>query len=214
MAKPSISGAGTQGGAPAGDDTQGKPARYHHGNLREALLSAAEAILIEADISALTLRSVAARAGVSHAAPTHHFGSLRGLLTALAASGMNRFADALEAGQAKGQAACAYVEFARDNRALFLLMFDIARLDYADPAFKAASLRASDVLGAISTSLLPDDASEEDHTAMRLCVWARAHGYTMLMLTGQLSKYPVGDDHMGMLDMVLGKLSASDLTRR
>ena len=61
--------------------------QYHHGDLRAALLRAAEAELNEAGIEAFSLRRVAKRAGVSHAAPAHHFRDVRGLLTALSAEG-------------------------------------------------------------------------------------------------------------------------------
>src|SRR5262252_290185 len=60
---------------------------YHHGNLRAALLEAAEAELEAQGIEAFSLRGVAKRAGVSHAAPAHHFGDANGLLTGLAAEG-------------------------------------------------------------------------------------------------------------------------------
>ena len=59
--------------------------KYHHGDLRAALLAAAEAELAERGVEAFSLRQVAKRAGVSHAAPAHHFGDAQGLLTALAA---------------------------------------------------------------------------------------------------------------------------------
>ena len=75
--------------------TQPEPRRaarpYHHGALRAALLAAAEAELAETGIERFSLRSVAKRAGVSHAAPAHHFGDTGGLLTALAAEGFTRF---------------------------------------------------------------------------------------------------------------------------
>src|SRR5262245_45102253 len=64
---------------------------YHHGNLRAALLEAAEAELEAEGIEGFSLRGVAKRAGVSHAAPAHHFGDASGLLTGLAAEGYRRF---------------------------------------------------------------------------------------------------------------------------
>ena len=70
---------------------------YHHGALRAALLNAAEAILERDGIAALTLRAAAREAGVSHAAPAHHFGSLSGLLSELAASGFVRFGERMQA---------------------------------------------------------------------------------------------------------------------
>src|SRR5262245_7555964 len=59
----------------------GEAAPYHHGALREALLKAAETVLRRDGLAGLTLRAVAREAGVSHAAPTHHFGDLTGLLS-------------------------------------------------------------------------------------------------------------------------------------
>lgn len=180
-----------------------KKERYHHGNLRQALLEASEAILNEGDITALTLRSAAARAGVSHAAPSHHFGSLQGLLTALASVGMDRFVVTLEAGLQSGQPNAAYVRFARDNRGLFKLMFDKTRVDYNDPALGQAGLRAFEILGEIAALSLPHNASAQQRTNARLQVWARAHGYAMLMLSGHLEKFDIGEDQLGLLDLVM-----------
>src|SRR5437763_15252056 len=64
---------------------------YHHGALRDALLQAAERVLERDGLGGLTLRAVAREAGVSHAAPTHHFGDLTGLLSELAAIGFRQF---------------------------------------------------------------------------------------------------------------------------
>src|SRR3954451_6173243 len=60
---------------------------YHHGNLRRVLLDTALEAIATDGVAALSLRDVARRAGVSHAAPAHHFGDKRGLLTAIAIEG-------------------------------------------------------------------------------------------------------------------------------
>src|SRR6266496_6860206 len=78
--KPSAPRASASGDAP-----------YHHGALHDALLEAAERVLERDGLSGLTLRAVAREAGVSHAAPTHHFGDLTGLLSELAAIGFRMF---------------------------------------------------------------------------------------------------------------------------
>ena len=75
---------------------------YHHGALREALILATESLLAERGAEAFSLREVARRAGVSPAAPAHHFGDASGLLTAVATSGFEALSAALEAGDAKG----------------------------------------------------------------------------------------------------------------
>src|SRR5215211_3555766 len=68
---------------------------YHHGNLRRALLDEAIAVIGEAGPGAVGLRDLARRVGVSHAAPAHHFGDKRGLLTAVATDGFRRLAATL-----------------------------------------------------------------------------------------------------------------------
>ena len=72
---------------------------YHHGDLRSAVLAAAEKILETEGVDALTLRAVARMVGVSHTAPKNHFGDLEGLLSELAAVGYRRFGAALIGGR-------------------------------------------------------------------------------------------------------------------
>ncbi|MDP1883319.1 MAG: TetR family transcriptional regulator, partial [Bradyrhizobium sp.] len=74
---------------PAASGSEAAP--YHHGALRDALLTAAETVLERDGLGGLTLRAVAREAGVSHAAPTHHFGDLTGLVSELAAIGFQQF---------------------------------------------------------------------------------------------------------------------------
>src|SRR5271166_4689161 len=94
---------------------------YHHGALRDALLQAAERVLERDGLPGLTLRAVAREAGVSHAAPTHHFGDLTGLVSELAAIGFRQFNTAMAAACGAGGSpnemglarAKAYVAYAR-----------------------------------------------------------------------------------------------------
>src|SRR5215467_1679294 len=115
---------------------------YHHGDLRNALLQAGLEILDKAGIAGVTLRAVAARAGVSHAAPAHHFGSLMGLMTALAAIAFQRLyasiQEAIDAAPEEPEeqvraAGHGYVRFAEENPGLFRVMFTSSLLDRADP---------------------------------------------------------------------------------
>src|SRR3954466_14928653 len=112
-------------------------APYHHGALREALLQAAERVLERDGLAGLTLRAVAREAGVSHAAPTHHFGDLTGLLSELAAVGFRQFNAAMaSSGDAGGSSglekamarAKAYVAYARAHPGMYGLMFRTERL--------------------------------------------------------------------------------------
>ncbi|WP_291820351.1 helix-turn-helix domain-containing protein, partial [Bosea sp. (in: a-proteobacteria)] len=78
---------------------------YHHGDLRQAMIDAAEAVLAERGVGGFTLRECARRAGVSAAAPAHHFGNLAGLLTAVATLGFDGLSDAMDAAAARACAA-------------------------------------------------------------------------------------------------------------
>src|SRR5438128_7583271 len=88
-------------GAPRGSRAS-EATPYHHGALHDALLEAAERVLERDGLSGLTLRAVAREAGVSHAAPTHHFGDLTGLVSELAAIGFQQFGAAMRTAAATG----------------------------------------------------------------------------------------------------------------
>ena len=72
---------------------------YHHGDLPAALLAAVREAITDNGVSGVSLRDVARRAGVSHSAPAHHFGSKAGLLMAFAAEGFRLLAQAMRSGQ-------------------------------------------------------------------------------------------------------------------
>src|SRR5262245_31084985 len=108
-----------------------RPATYHHGALREALLRAAERILERDGIQGLTRRAAAREAGVSHAAQKNHFGDITGLLSDLAAVGFQRIAATMQAALLEKDPPGARLEaigrgygtFARPHPELFLLMY-------------------------------------------------------------------------------------------
>ncbi|MCU1423466.1 MAG: transcriptional regulator [Microbacteriaceae bacterium] len=116
------------------------PDTYHHGDLRGALLAEAAAAITEQGVEALSLRELSRRAGVSHAAPTHHFIDKRGLLTALATEGFRLLSIALRG--ASGdllEAAVAYVRFATvEHPGHYAVMYAAAAIDAEDPGYLAA----------------------------------------------------------------------------
>lgn len=169
---------------------------YHHGDLRHALLLAAEADLAEHGIEAFSLRQVARRAGVSHAAPAHHFGDSRGLLTALAAEGFRLFLaaqharEAVAAADAGAQLVAAglgYVDFALQRPALFRLLFGSSRPDYDSPdlfaAAEAAYLHLTDQVAAAGGQGMADVAA----------MWAAAHGLADLLSAGRMKALELQD---------------------
>jgi len=184
-----------------------EPDPYHHGALRAALLAAAEAILREGGIEAFTLRECARRAGVSHAAPAHHFGDARGLLSACAAAGFERLADtmlqyAVRAGSADAVARLravgqAYIDFALRNRALFQLMFRRDRLDPQNDDLRRAGKRTGDVLRvAVGEMLQARGLPAEERGRRILLAWSLTHGFATLVLEEQCAGlYGLDVDH-------------------
>jgi len=170
--------------------TQDPERPYHHGDLRASLLAAAEAELADRGVEAFSLRQVAKRAGVSHAAPAHHFGDAGGLLTALATEGYRAFQQALDDGMAQAgddprerqmAAGLGYIRFATARPALFRLIFGSDRINFADPDLVAASSHAYSRLkeGVFAISA---DAGPADVVA----VWAMVHGLADLMVGSRL----------------------------
>src|SRR3954454_18333515 len=123
---------------------------YHHGDLRRALLQAADEAITEQGVAALSMRDLARRAGVSHAAPTHHFGDKAGLLTALAVEGFDQLAKALATSRLASNSflelGVTYVRFALTRRPLFEVMFRTDLYHAEDPEVLAARPRAADAL--------------------------------------------------------------------
>jgi AcrR family transcriptional regulator len=171
------------------------PDSYHHGALRAALIEAAEGLLQEGGVEAFSLRECARRAGVSHAAPAHHFGDARGLLSACAVAGFNRLAEAMEHDAAAAgnrpqdrlrAIGGAYVGFALRHRALFQLMFRRDRLDPAHAELQAAGRRTGDALRqAIDTLMASQGLPETERGARILLAWSVVHGYATLVLEDQ-----------------------------
>jgi AcrR family transcriptional regulator len=164
-------------------------ASYHHGNLPRTIISAALDAIAESGPSALSLRDLARRAGVSHAAPAHHFGDRAGLLTAVAVQGFGLLADALaEAQRQTGdflEVGVAYVDFAVGHPAHFAVMFrpELYRAD--DPELIAAKARAGESL---YRGAAPFAASESgaDSQEAALAAWSLVHGFATLWLSGNL----------------------------
>jgi AcrR family transcriptional regulator len=117
--------------APTAPDPAPREA-YHHGTLRDALITATEALIAERGAQGFSLREVARRSGVSPAAPAHHFGDAAGLLAAVATLAFDQLTEALEAGNARGgsdalerlcEQGVGYVGFALAWPGRFALMF-------------------------------------------------------------------------------------------
>ncbi|OCC10057.1 TetR/AcrR family transcriptional regulator [Streptomyces sp. PTY087I2] len=166
---------------------------YHHGDLRRVILDAALDVIAANGPAALSLRDLARRAGVSHAAPAHHFKDRTGLLTTVAAEGYALLADALTGAPDFRERGVAYVRFAATHPAYFQVMFrpDLHRAD--DPDLLAARARATEALRAGVADLPPGGRGEDDRLA-GVAAWSLAHGFATLLLSGNLADAMTGRD--------------------
>lgn len=152
--------------------------------------------LLEADgLDGLSLRAIAARVGVSHTAPKNHFGSLKGLVTAIGAEGFRLFAAEMRAGVSEtsgrrerlNAAMEGYVRFAQQHPALFKIMFSNDYCDYFDEDLREAAQSSYGILRQISEGLDWEHADAPDgQWRTEIMLWSMVHGYATLANEGQL----------------------------
>jgi AcrR family transcriptional regulator len=176
---------------------------YHHGDLPNALRRAAVQVIEERGAGGFSLREVARRAGVSHTAPAHHFGDMKGLLTSVAEEGfaalhaactvaMDGVDDPVEQLTALGRA---YVSLARTNRGHCEVMFRTDIIDTDDPELLTCGLEAYGLLEASVRRLIElEDLHVGVDEATWLC-WSAMQGLVQLQpkieRIGQLKDVPV-----------------------
>ena len=176
--------------------------RYHHGNLPNALRAAAADLIAERGLGDFSLREVARRAGVSHAAPAHHFGDTTGLLTSLAQEGFAYLADSLDAAAAGIDdpverliaVGRAYVRVATEHPGHCQVMLRTDVVDVDDPELQQAGRRAysilEDAVRAVADACNPDlDVID----AANLC-WTMTQGlvelYPKIAVIGEFQGHP------------------------
>jgi len=176
---------------------------YHHGNLREALLDAAQELIAEHGAQALTLREVAKAAAVSHAAPYHHFDSLEALMAAVGERGFAMLAQRMSEAERSGTrkkapkqrllGICeAYVAFAQAHPETFRLMFGplLAR-KREHPALQQAAERAFDVLLVAAIDHAKSVGKAKEGPELALSGWSLAHGFAHLAIDGAFDSLPI-----------------------
>jgi AcrR family transcriptional regulator len=177
---------------PAGQSTPEAPQRpYHHGDLRRAILGAALDVISDDGPSGLSLRDLARRAGVSHAAPAHHFKDRTGLLTAIAAEGFELLSAALAEAEDLRDSGVRYVRFAREHPAHFQVMFTPGLLRENDLELTAARALAGERLRT-AVSAVPPSGRGSDPRLAGVAAWSLAHGFATLLLGHNLDG-PIGD---------------------
>ncbi|WP_280253278.1 TetR/AcrR family transcriptional regulator [Nocardia abscessus] len=174
---------------------------YHHGALRDALLAACLRLIETEGLGAVSLRRVAREAGVSTAAPYHHFPDRSALLATLSTQGFQLLGAQLAATRAEAETPLAaltalantYVRFSREQPAYFRLMFrpELSQPD-KHPDTMAAGDAAFGVLAdtiaeCVRAGVLPADEAD----TMAVMFWGLGHGLASLWLDGQLEKRAV-----------------------
>lgn len=181
-----------------------KKERHHHGQLREALILAGFALMEQGGPEALTLRKCAARAGVSHAAPAHHFRGLISLKAAIVARGFQIFTETMQAHRngsapsprAQLLAICdGYLAFARAHAALFRFMFQ----DFGDAITQInpwvqeeLTLHSATAFGELRQACAPFAPLNGHVQGTEVAVWSLVHGYAMLFSGSSTPETPLG----------------------
>lgn len=172
--------------------------RYHHGDLRQALLTLAKQQLTSQGIESLSLRAISREAGVSHAAAYRHFPNKEALVAALACAGFEQL-QTFVAGEVAQyaedpteqffQCGIAYVTFAINNATLFRLMFGVSGVDRLQyPATHAAAQTSFGVLvGTIERGQAAGLIGSGEPRQLAFTAWAAVHGLATLALQDQIT---------------------------
>ncbi len=169
---------------------------YHHGDLRKALLDEAARVIEVEGVGALTLRELARRLAVSHAAPTNHFADKDALLVELAAQGFEELASSLDAARrgrtpaaALRDIARAYVAFARRMPGHYRVMFGRGfSQKVTSPRLEEQGQRAYEVLVRTVVAALPPAHARSPRRVREasFLAWSVVHGAAMLILDAPL----------------------------
>lgn len=172
--------------------------QYHHGDLKNALIEAAVEILSKEGISGLSLRKVASRAGVSHAAPYAHFADKQALIAAISTDGYRWLYEKIGAVVLLYQddplrqlveAAWIYVSFALQDPGRFKITLsgviekEKEYLDFVEASQKSFGLVVQIIEACQAAGVLQSGSAD----AMAVSVWSQVHGFASLLLEGQIS---------------------------
>jgi AcrR family transcriptional regulator len=172
---------------------------YHHGDLKNALIQSGVKILAKEGVAGLSLRKVAKKAGVSHAAPYAHFHDKQALIAAISADGLRRLyeqmslvVDAYPNKPAKQltEGAKAYLHFAQEHPDQFRIMFSgVIESEKDHPDYVEMSIKSYQrVIRIVEACQAQGVLRSESAEALGVALWSVVHGLTMLLIEGQLSQ--------------------------
>ncbi len=175
-----------------------KKKNYHHGDLKNALIKAGVEILAKDGVSGLSLRKVAMKAGVSHAAPYAHFADKQALIAAISTEGFRQLYERVSGVAEEHQnqpekqlveAAWAYVQFAMDDPDRFKVMFSgVLEKEKEYPDFVTESQRNFQLVKMIvEVNQASGRLRSGDSALVALSAWGIIHGFILLLLEGQIS---------------------------
>ncbi|HEY0255857.1 MAG TPA: TetR/AcrR family transcriptional regulator [Candidatus Methylacidiphilales bacterium] len=177
------------------------PRPYHHGNLRQELLRAAEAALEARGVQQLSLRELSRELGVSHSSPQRHFKTKQDLIDALAIMGFERLSSVMaKASEARGQdynarltkAAHASVGFALKHPALFALMFEAKLWPGMPPELRTAVMAAfSHIPNVLREGQAAGKIIAGDPHELALTLGAALHGLIAMSIDGKIRGVPL-----------------------
>jgi len=182
-----------------------KGGRYHHGDLRRALVEAAFELVKEFGPAGITLREAARRAGVTHAAPYRHFADKEALLAAVAEEGFVRLRTEIEEGIVGVEPGdlleiigVIYVRFARKHPSQFRVMFGAEMGDKRRyPTLTQADQAVFDVLcKAIRTAQEAGVVAQGNPARLGMVQWSMLHGVAALVVDGQMERAGVREEHL------------------
>jgi AcrR family transcriptional regulator len=195
-------------------------ATYHHGALRRTLIDAALDVIATSGAAHLSLRALARSAGVSHAAPAHHFGDKSGVFTAIATEGFEWLyesqlgaSEGVEPGDSLMPLAVNYVLFAIEHPSHYEVMWREDLYDPDDPALVAARQRVFEVFYQ-SVAAGTGDVDAREFAGAVAAAWSMVHGFATLWLGGNLTAF-LGADPVAATDEVArGLIAIAKVTDR
>jgi AcrR family transcriptional regulator len=192
---------------------------YHHGQLERAGIDGAVEEVETVGVAAVSMRRIARRAGVSHAALAYRFGDKKGIFTAVAAEGFRLAAETIESA-ATGpdlfvRGGQTYIAFALTHRGYFEVMFRPYLYRGDDPDLVVAKNAAFNVLyGSARASLVAHRSgavTDEEVRNLVLAGWSISHGFATLALTANLSEQIDSDTEVLAAQILRGVITMGEL---
>jgi AcrR family transcriptional regulator len=200
--------------------TRSAGASYHHGDLRRTLIDAALDVIATSGPGHLSLRALARSAGVSHAAPAHHFGDKSGVFTAIATEGFEllyesqvRTSEGMDPAETLFPLAVNYVLFAIEHPSHYEVMWREDLYDSSDGTLVAARQQVFEVFYQSVTAGTGELEPQQFRGAVA-AAWSIVHGFATLWLSGNLTAFLGTDPAAASNEVAWGLVAVARVTAR